>query len=95
LWLLLALFLSEQSGQMGLDSCSCLDCKTRRERIEVSIGVDLGTINGEFVEKTYAGGGRPSIDPIVFFKTSLSLGSPCRDRLFDLHSWSRTPFLDR
>jgi transposase len=25
----------------------------------------------EFVEKTYAGGGRPSIDPIVFFKLQL------------------------
>jgi hypothetical protein len=25
----------------------------------------------------------------------LSLGTPCSDRLFDLHPWSRTPFLDR
>jgi len=34
----------------------------------------------EFVEKTYAGGGRPSIDPVVFFKLQLVIifsTSPC------------------
>src|SRR5438132_14151879 len=32
--------------------------------------LDLSFVR-EFVEKTYAGGGRPSIDPIVFFKLQL------------------------
>jgi hypothetical protein len=30
---------------MGLESCSCLDCKARRERIQVGIRVDLRAIN--------------------------------------------------
>src|SRR5215471_3997667 len=34
--------------------------------------LDLSFVR-EFVEKTYAGGGRPSIDPIVFFKLQLVL----------------------
>ena len=29
--------------------------------------LDLSFVR-EFVEQTYAGGGRPSIDPVVFFK---------------------------
>ncbi len=32
--------------------------------------LDLSFVR-EFVQKTYAGGGRPSIDPIVFFKLQL------------------------
>jgi transposase len=32
--------------------------------------LDLSFVR-KFVEKTYAGGGRPSIDPIVFFKLQL------------------------
>jgi transposase len=32
--------------------------------------LDLSFVR-EFVRKTYAGGGRPSIDPIVFFKLQL------------------------
>ena len=32
--------------------------------------LDLSFVR-EFVEKTYAGAGRPSIDPIVFFKLQL------------------------
>ena len=32
--------------------------------------LDLSFVR-EFVEKTYAHGGRPSIDPIVFFKLQL------------------------
>jgi len=32
--------------------------------------LDLSFVR-EFVQKTYAGGGRPSIDPIVFFKLHL------------------------
>jgi hypothetical protein len=32
--------------------------------------LDLTFVRG-FVQKTYAGGGRPSIDPIVFFKLQL------------------------
>ena len=32
--------------------------------------LDLSFVR-EFVEKTYAGGGRPSIDPLVFFKLQL------------------------
>ena len=32
--------------------------------------LDLSFVRG-FVQKTYAGGGRPSIDPIVFFKLQL------------------------
>jgi transposase len=32
--------------------------------------LDLSFVR-EFVEKTYAGGGRPSIDPVVFFKLQL------------------------
>jgi transposase len=34
--------------------------------------LDLSFVR-EFVEKTYANGGRPSIDPIVFFKLQLVL----------------------
>src|SRR5260370_28630345 len=34
---------------MGLDSCSCLHCKARSQRIEVGIGVDLGAIDIEFL----------------------------------------------
>src|SRR5215471_1228311 len=34
--------------------------------------LDLSFVR-KFVEKTYAGGGRPSIDPIVFFKLQLVL----------------------
>jgi hypothetical protein len=34
--------------------------------------LDLSFVR-EFVQKTYAGGGRPSIDPIVFFKLHLVL----------------------
>ena len=32
--------------------------------------LDLSFVR-EFVEKTYASGGRPSIDPVVFFKLQL------------------------
>jgi len=32
--------------------------------------LDLSFVR-EFVQQTYAGGGRPSIDPIVFFKLQL------------------------
>jgi transposase len=32
--------------------------------------LDLSFVR-EFVKKTYAGGGRPSIDPVVFFKLQL------------------------
>ena len=32
--------------------------------------LDLSFVR-EFVQKTYAGGGRPSIDPVVFFKLEL------------------------
>src|SRR3989441_13288175 len=32
--------------------------------------LDLSFVR-EFVQKTYAGGGRPSIDPVVFFKLQL------------------------
>src|SRR6266567_1993241 len=34
--------------------------------------LDLSFVR-EFVQETYAGGGRPSIDPIVFFKLQLVL----------------------
>jgi transposase len=34
--------------------------------------LDLAIVR-ELVEKTYAGGGRPSIDPVVFFKLQLVL----------------------
>jgi transposase len=34
--------------------------------------LDLSFVR-EFVHETYAGGGRPSIDPIVFFKLQLVL----------------------
>ena len=32
--------------------------------------LDLSFVR-EFVEETYAGGGRPSVDPVVFFKLQL------------------------
>src|SRR5205085_9850167 len=48
LLLALSLFTGEQSGQMALHRLSCLDGKARRQRIQVGIGVDLRTINGEF-----------------------------------------------
>jgi hypothetical protein len=41
----LAVLLSEQSGQMNLHGCSRLHRKARRQRVQVGIGVDLGTIN--------------------------------------------------
>ncbi len=31
------------------------------------------TLDLAFVQETYAGGGRPSIDPIVFFKLQLAM----------------------
>ncbi len=34
--------------------------------------LDLSFVR-EFVQETYAGGGRPSIDPVVFFKLQLVL----------------------
>jgi transposase len=34
--------------------------------------LDLSLVR-EFVQKTYAGSGRPSIDPVVFFKLQLVL----------------------
>jgi hypothetical protein len=39
--------------------------------------LDLSFVR-EFVQETYAGGGRPSIDPIVFFKLQLVMffGAP-------------------
>jgi hypothetical protein len=43
----LCIFMSEQSSQMGLHGCSCLDRKARSQRIEVSIGADLRAINVE------------------------------------------------
>ncbi len=45
LWLLVAVFLSEQSGQMSLHGCSRLDRKARSERIQVGVSVDLRAIN--------------------------------------------------
>ncbi len=37
--------------------------------------LDLSFVR-EFVQETYAGGGRPSIDPVVFFKLQL-VSAPC------------------
>ena len=37
--------------------------------------LDLSFVR-EFVQQTYAGGGRPSIDPVVFFKLQLVMFLP-------------------
>ncbi len=64
--------------------------------------LDLSFVR-EFVHETYAHGGRPSIDPIVFFKLQLvmffegirserQLMRHAADRLLKKHGWGRHPF---
>jgi transposase len=52
--------------------------------------LDLSFVR-EFVEKTYAGGGRPSIDPIVFFKLQLVMffEGICSERQLMRHAADR------
>ncbi len=38
--------------------------------------LDLSFVR-EFVQETYAGGGRPSIDPVIFFKLQLVMFFEC------------------
>src|SRR2546421_3741394 len=49
--------------------------------------LDLSFVR-EFVEDTYAGGGRPSIDPVVFFKLQLVMffEGICSERLLMRHA---------
>ena len=42
--------------------------RSREDALERTL--DLSFVR-EFVQQTYAGGGRPSIDPVVFFKLQL------------------------
>ena len=46
-------------------------------RLELTL--DLSFVR-EFVQQTYAGGGRPSIDPVVFFKLQLVMFTRLPDR---------------
>jgi transposase len=51
--------------------------------------LDLSFVR-EFVQETYVGKGRPSIDPVVFFKLQLvmffeDIRSEARRRVFPLH----------
>jgi transposase len=52
--------------------------------------LDLSCVR-EFVEPTYAGGGRPSIDPVVFFKRQLVMffEGICSERLLMRHAADR------
>ena len=52
--------------------------------------LDLSFVR-EFVQQTYAGGGRPSIDPIVFFKLQLVMffEDICSERLLMRHAADR------
>jgi transposase len=52
--------------------------------------LDLSCVR-EFVEPTYAGGGRPSIDPVVFFKLQLVMffEGICSERLLMRHAADR------
>jgi hypothetical protein len=57
--------------------------------------VTYGSLTDRHPTGNLLGGQTLLMEALDLLVARLSLGAPRRDRLFDLRSWSRTPFLDR